>query len=43
MVVRHPETGKEGLAIAIRLAYYKGVDNKLKPYITSPCSLISQI
>ncbi len=28
MVVRYPETGEEGLAMAIRLAHHKGVDNK---------------
>ncbi|KAK0707074.1 hypothetical protein B0T26DRAFT_729064 [Lasiosphaeria miniovina] len=33
MVVRHPETGDEGLAMAIRLAHHKGVDNKPKPTI----------
>ncbi len=31
MVVRHPKTGEEELAMAIRLAHHKGLDNKPKP------------
>ena len=31
MVVRHPETGEDVLAMSIRLAHHKGMDNKLKP------------
>ncbi|KAK4151935.1 hypothetical protein C8A00DRAFT_44942 [Chaetomidium leptoderma] len=33
MVVRHPETGEDVLAMSIRLAHHKGVDNKPKPTI----------
>ncbi|KAK4107064.1 hypothetical protein N656DRAFT_840631 [Canariomyces notabilis] len=33
MVVRHPETGEDALAMAIRLAHHKGADNKPKPTI----------
>ena len=43
MVVCHPETGEEGLAMAIRLAHHKGVDNKPKPYVTAPRSSMSRI
>ena len=31
MVVRHPETGDDGLAMSIRFAHHKGADNKPKP------------
>lgn len=31
MVVRHPETGEDVLAMYIRLAHHKGMDNKPKP------------
>ena len=31
MVVRHPETGEDVLIMYIRLAHYKGIDNKPKP------------
>ena len=31
MVVRHPETGEDGLAMSIRFAHHKGADNKPKP------------
>ena len=30
IVVRYPETSKDNLAISIKLAHYKGADNKLK-------------
>ncbi|RYO96122.1 hypothetical protein DL764_007526 [Monosporascus ibericus] len=33
MVVRHPETGEDVLAMAVKLIYYKGADNKPKPTI----------
>ncbi|KAK4242973.1 hypothetical protein C7999DRAFT_18589, partial [Corynascus novoguineensis] len=33
MVICYPETGEDILAMSIRLIYYKGVDNKPKPYI----------
>ncbi|KAK3682380.1 FluG domain-containing protein [Podospora appendiculata] len=33
MVVRHPETGKDILAMSIRLAHHKGMDNNPKPTI----------
>ncbi|KAI0436703.1 FluG domain-containing protein [Xylaria telfairii] len=33
MIVRHPETGKDVLAMAIKLAHHKGADNKPKPTI----------
>lgn len=28
MIVRHPETSEDILAIYVKLAYYKGIDNK---------------
>ncbi|CAH0019228.1 unnamed protein product [Clonostachys rhizophaga] len=31
MVVRHPETHEDVLAMGIRLVHHKGADNKLKP------------
>jgi hypothetical protein len=31
MVVCHPETGEDGLAMSIRLAHHKGADNKPRP------------
>jgi hypothetical protein len=37
MVVRHPETHEDVLAMGIRLVHHKGADNKLKPYVTAPC------
>ncbi|KAF3768192.1 hypothetical protein M406DRAFT_336858 [Cryphonectria parasitica EP155] len=33
IVVRHPDTGKDVLAISIKFIYHKGVDNKPKPTI----------
>lgn len=36
MVVRHPQTGKDELAMAIKFIYHKGSDNKPKPYVLSP-------
>ncbi|KAK4108882.1 hypothetical protein N656DRAFT_792137 [Canariomyces notabilis] len=33
MVVRHPETGEDVLAMSIKLAHYKGADNKPQPTI----------
>ncbi|KAK4198138.1 hypothetical protein QBC40DRAFT_230740 [Triangularia verruculosa] len=33
MMVRHPETGKDSLAMSIKLAHHKGADNKPKPTI----------
>lgn len=37
MVVRHPETHEDVLAMGIRLVHHKGADNKPKPYVTAPC------
>jgi hypothetical protein len=34
IVVRHPETGEDVLAISIKLIHHKGADNKPKPYVT---------
>lgn len=31
MVVRHPETGKDVLAMAVKFIHHKGADNKPKP------------
>lgn len=31
MVVRHPETGEDVLAMAVKLLHHKGADKKLKP------------
>ncbi|KAK3379568.1 hypothetical protein B0T24DRAFT_655313 [Lasiosphaeria ovina] len=33
MVVRHPDTGEDVLAISIKFIHYKGVDNKPKPTV----------
>ncbi|KAK4158599.1 FluG domain-containing protein [Cladorrhinum sp. PSN259] len=33
MIVRHPETGEDGLAMSIKLSHHKGADNKPKPTI----------
>lgn len=33
MVVRHPDTGTDVLAISIKFIHHKGVDNKPKPTI----------
>lgn len=35
MVVRHPETGEDVLAMAIKFIHHKGSDNKPKPYVLS--------
>lgn len=35
MVVRHPETGKDVLAMSIKFIHHKGADNKPKPYVTA--------
>ena len=34
MVVRHPETGGDVLAMSIKFIHHKGADNKPKPYVT---------
>ncbi len=33
MVVRHPVTEKDGLAMAVKFIHHKGVDNNPKPYV----------
>jgi hypothetical protein len=33
MVVRHPVTGDDVLAMAVKFIYHKGADNKPKPYV----------
>jgi hypothetical protein len=34
MVVRHPETGEDVLAMSIKFIHHKGADNKPKPYVS---------
>jgi hypothetical protein len=33
MVVRHPDTGEDVLAMSIKFIHHKGADNKPKPYV----------
>jgi hypothetical protein len=35
MVVRHPQTGEDVLAMSIKFIHHKGADNKPKPYVTA--------
>ena len=40
-VVRHPETGKDGLVMAIKLIHHKGEDRKPRPYVLPPVCISS--